>query len=187
MFFLDKESAGSTLLSSPKAESATEALSIWRYISKRYKVKRDGSVSAKPSAFGIRRDEHGNAKEPSASLFELSENGVCSWDNAVRVTGLLITTKNFKRIDDLDASGSLNISDMEELNRDPRAFKIFRTPNQKKCELIHWDLEYDKDDREPEMLIAKSALAHICRVYVCGGDALRSVALLEHAPHDARR
>ncbi|WP_162996122.1 hypothetical protein [Pseudomonas putida] len=185
MFYLDKNAALSSSLPCGSDGAEAEALAIWRYISKRYKKKNDGSISAKPSAFNIRRDEGGKPKEPSASLFELSEDGNCTLENAVRVTGLLITTKNFKRVDALDASGSLIMADVMELNRDPRAFKVFKTPGQKKGVLLHWDLEYELDDREPEMLIAKSALAHICRVYVCGGQALKSVALLQQASDQA--
>lgn len=176
---MDRESARSSSLPSCGRVVTDEKMAIWRYISKRYKIdKTDGSISAKPSAFNIRRDKQGEVKESTASLFELVESNICSMGNAVRVTGLLIVTKNFKNVEDSDASGSLYVSDVDELKKDPRAFELFRTPKQKRGPLIHWDLKYADDDKEPHMLVAKSALAHICRVYICGRESLSSVALL---------
>lgn len=175
MFYLDMESA---LPSTREAQQpSSNAYAIWRYLSHyRYKVQA-GVPTAKPSAFSIRREPDGTPREPSASLFELSGRSTCSEQNAVCLMELLITTKNFNNVDDRDASGSLKLSDVNELVKDPRAFSLLQTPNQKAGPLIHWDLTYEADDRTDAMRLAKSSLAHICKVYVAGGTAAKNLGL----------
>lgn len=169
MFFLDMESA------IPQMDAGNDAgmlLVVWRYVPRyRYKIL-NGVPTAKPSAFKIKRNSDGSAKEPSASLFELSGRAPCSESNAVSLMGLLISEKNFKSVHADDGSGSLKVSEVKELSKDPRAFTLTRTAEQRKGLLVHWDLTYAADDRTPDMLIAKSQLAHICKIYITGGAAL---------------
>lgn len=172
MFVLDMESA----VSAANGDLG-ELLVVWRYVPHyRYKV-RNGVPTAKPSAFQIKRNPDGSAKEPSASLFELNGKAPCSENNAVSLMGLLISEKNFKGVEPGDGSGSLKISDVNELLKDPRAFTLAKTPKQKVGPLVHWDLTYATDDRDPDMQVAKSQLAHICKIYVTGATALGNAAI----------
>lgn len=174
---MDMESALS--LSSAENEQApsVEVLAVWRYLSRKY-ISKGGALTAKPSAFNIKRDENKQPKEPSASLFELRGRTDCSRDNAVCMMAFLITLKNFQNIDFLDASGSLKVSDVNEINKDPQDFSLLPTPAQRKGPMIHWDLTYFEDDITDKMRLRKSALAHICKVYVCGQQALERTRML---------
>lgn len=170
MFVLDKESE------LPNLGDVGEQLVVWRYVPHyRYRT-RNGVLKAKPSAFNIKRNADGSVKEPSASLFELNGNAPCSKDNAVSLMELLISEKNFRSVEPGDGSGSLKISDVNEMLKDPRAFSLAKTPNQRRGPLVHWDLTYATDDRDPDMLLAKSQLAHICKIYVTGAVALDTAA-----------
>lgn len=181
MFVLDMESV---LPPANENGGLSDFLVVWRYIPY-YRYGSCGGVpKAKPAAFKIKRNPDGSAKEPSASLFELNGKAVCSEANAVCMMGLLISEKNFKSVEPGDGSGSLKISDVNELLKDPRAFSLARTSKQRSRALLHWDLTYAKDDREPDMEIAKSQLAHICKIYVTGAAALAAIgpALLPGPP-----
>lgn len=173
MFFLDKESA---LPPASETVAVSDSLVVWRYIPHYRYRSRNGVRTAKPAAFKIKRNADGSPKEPSASLFELNGKSLCNEINAICLMGLLISEKNFKGVEDQDGSGSLKISDVRELLKDPRAFSLDRTNGQRVGALLHWDLTYAKDDREPDMEIAKSQLAHICKIYVTGAAALKSTA-----------
>lgn len=173
MFVLDMESA---IPHSDVGNDTGALLVVWRYVPHyRYRI-RNGVPTAKPSAFKIRRNPDGSAKEPSASLFELSGKAPCSESNAIYLMGLLISEKNFKGVEANDGSGSLKVSDVKELLKDPRAFILAKTAKQSIGSLVHWDLTYTADDRAPDMLVAKSQLAHICKIYVTGGAALSTTS-----------
>lgn len=165
MFYLDRKSVISLT-------ADDKDVYLWRYIPS-YKYKfRDGLPQAKPSAFNIKRDENGQPKEPSASLFELTDSPGCNEGNSVMLLVSLILHKGFKNLCEYDASGSLKISDVMELNKDPKVFQLSKTPKKPVGSLAHWDLKYEADDLTEVIQTAKSALAHICRVYVSGRGAL---------------
>lgn len=169
MFFLDRESALAS------CEKETDDLYLWRYIP-HYKYKSENGVfHAKPSAFSIRRDENGIPREPSASLFELLGHPGTNMGNSIVLLSALIAHKNFRNVEPNDAAGSLKNSDLNELNKDPRVFSLSKTAGKPVDCLIHWDLKYAADDKTEEIQVAKSALAHVCKVYVCGERAKRCI------------
>lgn len=171
MFFLDKEAAAGSALES----GVVENIFVWRYIpSHKYKIDKDGDIVAKGSAFSIRRWPDGTVREPSASLFQIRDKCECSLESSVFFLQYLHSFKGFSRMGETDASGSISVGDVAELNKDPKAFALNVSEKQKENDdLIHWDLRYVSDDREKEIQDAKNALALICKVYVSGAMVLQ--------------
>lgn len=164
MFFLNKEVASSTAI----GEATEGNVVVWRWLARsNFFVNEAGHPVAKSTAFDIRRDEQGAVKEPSASLFEMRDKSAGSPDEAVSFLRLLVETGRFKNIRSNSASGCINTEDVKDIEKDPKAFWLAVSEQQRaNDELIHWDLGYTKDDLEKEMQDAKNALAIICRVHL---------------------
>lgn len=168
MFYLDKESASTGLLESP----SVIGLHIWRFITaSKYALDDNGNPSAKSTAFDIKRNADGTAKEPSASLFELRDFKDSSRDSSLRFLHGMNTVKGFD-IKRSTASGSLSLEDVKEIQKDPQAFSLLISPGQDNTVMLHWDLAYSQDDLEKEMQDVKNALAVACIVYVKGDSDL---------------
>lgn len=168
MFYLDKDAASGRMI-----ESASVAMPfVWRYLTfSRYILDDEGDAIAQGSAFDIRRDERGVPKEPSASFFELKDYTEKCRENSLRFLYRLKISKDFN-IKKSTASGALSVRDVDEIKKDPKAFSLFITPGQDNSVMIHWDLEYSKDDLDDDMQDIKGMLATACTVYVKGESDL---------------
>lgn len=164
MFFLDKKTASAVTLGNVEQPNIV----VWRWLARgNFFVNEAGEAIAKSTAFDIRRDNDDNVKEPSASLFQMRNNSESTQTSSATFLKLLVDTKRFKSISANSASGTICTDDVKEIEKDPKAFWLAVSAEQRKGdEFIHWDLGYVKDDRDKEMQDAKTALAMICKVHL---------------------
>lgn len=168
MFYLDKDSASERLI----GDASVRDSYIWRFMTfTRYVIDEEGHAIARGSAFDIRRDPKGVPKEPTASFFELKDYTEKCRENSLRFLHRLKVSKNFE-IKQSTASGALSVRDVDEIKKDPKAFSLFITPGQGNTVMIHWDLEYSKDDLDDDMQDIKAMLATACTVFVKGKSDL---------------